>query len=141
MQLYFLVEDNPFYASLIEEALSNNETTIQVFEKGENCLAEISKQPDLIILDYYLDGELTGLDTLQRIKKESPETQVIFLTSQANMQVALNSLRFGAFDYIEKNETAIEALQDALDRLDILKKSAVKKEGSVFNLFKKSMVC
>ncbi|MFY7653324.1 MAG: response regulator, partial [Chitinophagaceae bacterium] len=111
------------------------------FEKGENCLAELSKQPNLIILDYYLEGELNGLDTLQRIKKESPETQVIFLTSQANMQVALNSLRFGAFDYIEKNETAIEALQDALDRLDILKQSAVKKDGSVFNLFKKSMVC
>ncbi|HTE12570.1 MAG TPA: response regulator, partial [Chitinophagaceae bacterium] len=52
----FIVEDNPVYQTLVLKQLENISQDIQVFSTGEKFLAEMGHRPDLIILDYNLDG-------------------------------------------------------------------------------------
>jgi two-component system, OmpR family, response regulator len=117
--LLFLVDDDAlFLKSLVVEFEQNTESTIQTFPTGELCLNNIAQNPDVIILDYHLDGieknAINGLETLDRIKKINPEIPVIILSSQDKIDVAVNCMKHQAFDYIVKSETAFIRLQKAI---------------------------
>jgi two-component system, OmpR family, response regulator len=117
--LLFLVDDDAlFLKSLVIEFEQNTQSNIQTFPTGELCLKNISQNPDVIILDYYLDGidknAINGLETLDRIKKINPQIPVIMLSSQDKIDVAVNCMKHQAFDYIVKSETAFLRLQKAI---------------------------
>ncbi len=114
--LIFLVDDDElFLKSLQIEFVQNTESEIQTFVTGELCLESISKKPDVIILDYFLNSvdkhAIDGLETLDRIKSVNPEIPVIMLSSQDKIDVAVNCMKHQAFDYIVKSETAFLRLQ------------------------------
>jgi DNA-binding NtrC family response regulator len=114
--LLFLVDDDVlFLKSLQMEFTHNTESEIQTFITGELCLESISKSPDVIVLDYYLNSvnknAINGLETLDRIKSTNPEIPVIMLSSQDKIDVAVNCMKHQAFDYIVKSETAFLRLQ------------------------------
>lgn len=107
----FLVDDDPFYRKLLEDVFSNeNEFKVRSYASSNDCLANIDKKPDLIILDYQLDSvdssAPNGLTTLRKIKSLLPDTHVIMMSSQDKIDVAVNCMKNGASDYITKNETA-----------------------------------
>ena len=83
------------------------ETTIRSFSSGEECLKSVENQPDIIILDYFLNGNdpnaMNGLQVLKKIKNISSDTKVIMLSAQDKMEIAVNLIKFGAYDYIIKN--------------------------------------
>lgn len=135
MNTYFIVEDNPFYSNLLKEHLLQQQVAVHEFDTGEACLQHLHLKPQVVFLDYYLEGALTGIDTLQQIKAQHLPTQVVFLTSQQDMQVALDSLRLGAFDYIEKNEESFDKIQDALARIQLLNELE-QGTTSLFTMFK-----
>jgi len=117
--LIFLVDDDAlFLKSLVIEFEQNTESVVQTFPTGELCLNSIAQNPDVIILDYHLDGveknAINGLETLDRIKKLNPEIPVIMLSSQDKIDVAVNCMKHQAFDYIVKSETAFIRLQKAI---------------------------
>jgi DNA-binding NtrC family response regulator len=106
----FVVEDDKYFANMIKELLSrNNYRNVQVYNNGEDCLKNLKQIPDVVILDYRL-GEMSGLEVLRKIKSTNPNIHVIFLTAQRKMNVAINSLKYGAFDYLEKNEESLQRL-------------------------------
>jgi two-component system OmpR family response regulator len=114
--LLFLVDDDVlFLKSLQNDFTQNTESEIQTFSTGEECLDSISKNPDVIVLDYYLNSvdknAINGLETLDRIKLINPEIPVIMLSSQDKIDVAVNCMKHQAFDYIVKSETAFLRLQ------------------------------
>ena len=114
--LLFLVDDDVlFLKSLQIEFTQNTESEIQTFVTGELCLESLSLNPDIIILDYYLNSvdknAINGLETLDRIKSNNPEIPVIMLSSQDKIDVAVNCMKHQAFDYIVKSETAFLRLQ------------------------------
>lgn len=127
----FLVDDDSVFLKLLEiEFLEKTEYEVFTFETGEACLNELSKLPDIIILDYHLDGvdksAINGLDTLKEVKKFIVDTPVIMLSSQDKIEVAINCMHHGAFDYVVKSETAFIRLQKAITAILLHKK--MKKE-------------
>ena len=123
----FLVDDDAVFLKLQEiEFLQFPEFSVQTFATGEMCLANLSHKPDVIILDYHLDGidknAMNGIQTLDQIKSYNIDIPVIMLSSQDKIEVAVNCLHHKAFDYVVKSETAFIRLQKIITGLVELKK-------------------
>jgi len=112
----FLVDDDAVYLKLLEiEFLEHADFEIKTFATGELCIANLSHHPDVVVLDYYLDGvdrdAINGIDTLDQIKAFSPDIPVVMLSSQDKIDVAINCMHHMAFDYVVKSETAFMRLK------------------------------
>ncbi len=112
----FLVDDDAVFLKMLEiEFMEHVDFEIETYARGELCIENLLHKPDLIILDYYLDGidrdAINGLETLDAIKAFNPETPVIMLSSQDKIDVAINCMHHDAFDYVVKSETAFMRLQ------------------------------
>ena len=112
----FLVDDDALFLKSLEiEFLDNADFTVETYPTGELCIANLSHNPDIIILDYELDGivknAMNGLETLDKIKAFNPEIPVIMLSSQDKIEVAINCLHHKAFDYVVKSENAFVRLK------------------------------
>ncbi len=123
----FLVDDDAIYLKLLEiEFLQNGDFEIETYPTGELCLASLSHYPDVIILDYHLDGidknAMNGIDTLDQIKKINPDIPVIMLSSQDKIEVAISCMHHRAFDYVVKSETAFVRLQKIITTIFKYKK-------------------
>jgi len=118
----FLVDDDTLYLKLLEiELLENADFAIETYATGELCIANLSRNPDVIILDYYLDGidktAMNGMLTLDKIKAFNPETPVIMLSSQDKIEVAVDCMLHQASDYIVKSETAFIRLKKSISAI------------------------
>ena len=112
----FLVDDDAVFLKNLEiEFLDNADIEIETFSSGESCIENLNKKPDIIILDYHLDGidaaAMNGVDTLDKIKAYNEDIAVIMLSSQDSIDVAVNCMHHKAFDYVIKSETAFVRLQ------------------------------
>lgn len=123
----FLVDDDVLFLKLLEiEFLQQGDFNIETYSTGELCLQHISNNPDVVILDYHLDGidktAMNGVDTLDQIKEFNPEIPVIMLSSQDKIEVAVNCMHHKAFDYVVKSETAFTRLQKIITTIFNFKK-------------------
>ena len=112
----FLVDDDELFLKSLEiEFLQHGDFTIKTFVTGEQCLENISSNPDVVILDYLLDGvdknAMDGIKTLDKIKTFNPEIPVIMLSAQDKIEVAVDCMHHDAHDYVVKSETAFLRLQ------------------------------
>ncbi|MBA3972251.1 MAG: response regulator [Bacteroidetes bacterium] len=120
--LIFLVDDNELYLRALEQKFKMNpDLTIKTFLSGEDCVKNITLKPDIIVLDYFMDGNQTGamdgFKTLIKIKEVSPGSNVIMLSSQESTEVAVNCIKFGAFDYIVKNDKVFCRLKQTIKKI------------------------
>ena len=118
----FLVDDDALFLKSLEiEFLDHADFTIETFSTGELCLENLSHNPDVIILDYLLDGivpnAMNGIETLDKIKAVNPEIPVVMLSSQDKIEVAINCMHHKAFDYVVKSETAFIRLQKIISTI------------------------
>jgi DNA-binding NtrC family response regulator len=75
---------------------------VTVFEDGRKAAAAVEAGAyDVALLDIRMPG-FTGIEVLKRIREVSPETEVVLLTGHATVETAVESLRYGAFDYLTK---------------------------------------
>jgi len=123
----FLVDDDVVYLKSLEiEFLQHADFNIETFVTGELCLEKISELPDVIILDYYLDGvnklAMNGIETLDKIKAINPDIPVIMLSAQDKIDVAISCMHHRAVDYVVKSETAFVRLQKILTNIFNYKK-------------------
>lgn len=123
----FLVDDDAVYLKLLAiEFLQHADFTIETFATGELCIPKLSHNPDVIILDYHLDGidknAMNGLETLDKIKAFNSDIPVIMLSSQDKIDVAINCMHHRAYDYVVKNETAFMRLQKIITTIFSYKK-------------------
>ena len=107
----FLVDDDAVFLKLLEiEFLEHADFMIETYPTGEKCMENLSHNPDVIILDYLLDGidktAMNGIQTLDRIKAFNPDIPVVMLSSQDKIEVAIDCMHHRAFDYVVKSETA-----------------------------------
>jgi len=115
--MIFIVEDNSIYNKLIASHLrSNNFLRIESFLSGEECLKNLHKKPDIVIQDYLLNG-INGLEVLKETKKKNPKTEFIFISGQDNIDVAVDTIRHGASDYLVKNQFAFKKMIDKIHDL------------------------
>jgi two-component system OmpR family response regulator len=114
--LLFIVDDDALFLKSLEiEFQLNADFQIRTFSTGEHCLEELGLNPDVVILDYHLDGidntAMNGLETLIKIKAAHSHIPVIMLSSQDKIEVAVNCMHHDAFDYVVKSETAFLRLR------------------------------
>lgn len=104
----FIVDDNKLMAVALRNYLVGrfgNAINISTFYTGTSALQMVKADTNIVILDYYLEGE-NGNDVLVAIKKINPKTEVIMLSSNENIAIAIDSFRKGATDYVVKGDKA-----------------------------------
>lgn len=109
----FIVDDNEMFAKMLNDHLSNNPNyRITIFNTGEDCVKNLYLNPDLIILDYFLNDvykeAATGLEILEEIKKHDSKVHVIMLSSQEKYTVAAQTISKGAEQYVIKDDDAFK---------------------------------
>src|SRR6185436_4831566 len=108
IKLFLVDDDAVFLKSLEIEFLEHADFVIETYPTGELCMEHLSHSPDVIILDYMLNGivktAMNGMDTLDKI------------------EVAINCMHHRAFDYVVKSETAFVRLQKIISTIFRYKK-------------------
>jgi len=141
----FIVDDNGMFIKVLCKYLAENgDYDLVPIMSGRECLTRLEEKPDIVSLDYTLPDS-NGKDILVQIKKELPETQVIIVSGQSDINTAIDLLKIGAYDYIvkgvdtrEKISIAIEKIIEKFELTDENKilKQAIRKEYNFKNLIK-----
>ncbi|MCF8450471.1 MAG: sigma-54 dependent transcriptional regulator [Taibaiella sp.] len=113
----FIVEDDPWYGEILEYHLSlNPDNEIYRFTSGKDCLANLSKKPALISIDYSLP-DINGVELLKKIKQYNPDIPVIVISGQEDVSTAVDLLKQGASDYFIKDDNTKELVWNAILRI------------------------
>jgi len=119
-----VIDDEPILRDSLEVALKGLGHEVITARTGEEGLECFEKEtPDLILLDHWLPG-VNGDEVLRKIKERDSEIPVIVMTAQGSIEMAVSSMKMGAFDFLVKpfNLDQIETLvQKALDRIRLRK--------------------
>ncbi len=107
----FIVEDNLLYQQLIARELESLGAQLFFYTTGEHWIANLCRRPSIVVLDYNLDGEINGLETLEEIRKFDPSIFVVLFSSQKELCNNENQRRYGSFDFIEKKDQSFSLLK------------------------------
>lgn len=115
----FIADDDAMIRQALKFYLSQRfDCEISLFETGEDCLHHIDEQPDIVVLDYFMDSikkdAANGMEILKAIKKNHPTIQVIMLSNQEQYGVALQTLQKGAVHYVIKDEEAYKNIGEMI---------------------------
>ncbi len=141
-KLIFIVDDELAISKLLSYWVKEKwKYDIEVFSNGEDVLRRLNAKPDLILLDIMLPG-MNGIDILKRVKQFDENLPVIILSAQGSIEVAVEALKFGAFDYFPKpidTQRLEPAIKNAIKSYDLTKeienlRDNVKKEYSFDNI-------
>jgi len=99
-----IVDDNADIRNILNELIIDAGYKTRIAANYNQALSEIDKKmPDVAILDVKLDkGDNDGIELLSHIKSKDKDVPVIIITGHANIEMAVNSLKHGAFEFIEK---------------------------------------
>ena len=128
----FLVDDDAVYLKSLEiEFLNNADFLIETYATGELCIENLTRNPDVIVLDYLLDGidknAMNGIATLDKIKAFNSDIPVVMLSCQDKIEVAVDCMHHKAFDYVVKSETAFIRLKKTFTTIFSFKKMEKEK--------------
>jgi DNA-binding NtrC family response regulator len=113
----FVVDDDAFCRELYAQYLHNlGFASVFLFEDGESCLNSMSQRPDIIFLDHDMQP-LDGLEVMKKIKRTHPDIYLIIVSGQENIQVSVNALKYGAFDYIIKGDKDEEMIARVTEKI------------------------
>ncbi len=114
-----LVDDEKEFLETLIKRLKKRKLNAMGAQSGEEALSVLSREAvDVVVLDMKMPG-MDGLETLKAIKKALPLVEVIMLTGHANMEVAMQGMELGAFDYLMKPmeiDDLLYKMQDAYKR-------------------------
>ncbi len=129
----FVIDDEENICNALKRALMINNYNVKSFLSSEDAISYLEKNdkeiPELIITDYQLKGR-TGLDLLEKIKIKYPDISVILITGYGDKKLAVESLRFGADDFLDK-PLNIDDVMTAINKI-------ASKRASNFELFEKN---
>jgi CheY-like chemotaxis protein len=120
-KLIFIVDDDPFINMLVVKRFTSEGYRLEAFGYGEDCISALSKNPDLIVLDYYFVNHdhkvMNGMEVFDKIKELRPDLPVIMLSGQDKGEIVLELARKGIDDYIIKDSNLIDNLNVAIGEL------------------------
>ena len=99
-----IIDDNPDIRNILRDLISDEGYKTRVAANYNQALAEIDKKlPDVAIIDVKLDkGDNDGIELLNHIKSKNKDIPVIIISGHANIEMAVKSLKSGAFEFIQK---------------------------------------
>ena len=113
-----IIDDNADIRNILDELIQDAGYRTRLAANFNQGLSEIDKKlPDVAIIDVKLDkGDNDGIQLLEHIKKKNTDIPVIIISGHANIEMAVNSLKHGAFEFFQK-------LLDKGDFLTLLKRA------------------
>jgi DNA-binding NtrC family response regulator len=141
-KLVFIVDDEQAISKLLTYWVKDKwKYDVEIFSNGEDVLRRLNVKPDLILLDIMLPG-INGIEVLKRVKQLDENLPVIMLSAQGSIEVAVDALRLGAFDYFPKPidiQRLEPSVKNAIKSYDLTRelenlKENVKKEYSFDNM-------
>jgi two-component system response regulator AtoC len=103
MAAILIVDDEPGIREFLADALASDEHETTQAADGIDALRHLHARAfDLMITDLKLPGSLDGVDLLRTARREQPEMEVIVLTAYGTVETAVEAMKLGAFDYLEK---------------------------------------
>ncbi|NWF53466.1 MAG: sigma-54-dependent Fis family transcriptional regulator [Syntrophaceae bacterium] len=120
-----IIDDEPTLRESLEIALRGSGYEVLSARTGEEGVVLFTqKNPDLILLDHWLPG-ISGDQVLRKIKEAEPEVPVIVMTAQGSVDLAVQSMKMGAFDFLVK-PFELDQLEALIEKA--LERSRLKKE-------------
>ncbi len=127
-----LVDDEIEFVETLLKRLKKRGLDVTSAGSGEEALSSLEgNQADVVVLDVKMPG-MDGVDVLREIKSRYPLVEVIMLTGHANVEVAIQGMELGAFDYLMKPMDIDELLykiQDAHQKKSIQEAKIKNMEG------------
>ena len=125
-----IVDDNADIRLLISDILKNKGFSVRIAANFDQALAEINKKlPDVAVVDVKLDkGDNDGIDLLTHIKKIDDDVPVIMISGHANVKMAVDSLKLGAFEFMQKpfsSERLLNFINRAIENIELKKEKHV----------------
>jgi DNA-binding NtrC family response regulator len=98
-----IIEDEVVFAKKVAKYLTMNGYEARVTENGQDGLKMLETfTPDVVLLDFNLPGGLNGIEVLKRIRLYDSSIKVVLITGQGNIQLAVDAMKAGAYDYLSK---------------------------------------
>ena len=134
-----IVDDNSDIRNILNELILDAGYQTRVAANYNQALSEIDKKmPDVAILDVKLDkGDNDGIQLLTHIKSKNNDVPVIMISGHANIEMAINSLKHGAFEFVEKpfdRTRLINFINRAIENLN-LKNQNKEYENKLFSSY------
>ena len=128
---FFIVDDDIFCANLHELYLLNlNYTDITYYSNGTDCLNNLDQKPDIIFLDHNME-DITGFEVLKKIKRQNPNIYVVMISGQETIKTAVDALKYGAFDYIIKDNMVSEKMNLIITKIIKVKEELEKSNPTI----------
>jgi len=121
-QYVFLVDDEPIQNEMLKDHISSKfQYQLKTYDNGEDAIKDMHLKPAIVVLDFHLNSNIpnaqNGVDVLKKMKELSPHTEVIMLSGQDKIDVAIDSMKHGAYDYVIKGETAFSRMENILNNI------------------------
>ena len=134
-----IVDDNSDIRILISSILNEKGFSVREAANFDQAINEINKKiPDAAVIDVKLDkGDNDGIELLTHIKKIDEDVPVIMISGHANVQMAVDSLKLGAFEFMQKpfsSERLLNFVKRALENIDLKKEKRVL-ESKLFHSY------
>lgn len=122
--IIFIVDDDLVFLEMMEEAINfDRNYQIFTFQSGEDCLQNLHLKPDIVVLDYNLNAfnpdAINGAEVLHKLKPELPQTQIIMLSGQDDLDIIYEVNKLNVSDYIIKGRDTFQIIprliRDLLD--------------------------
>lgn len=113
-----IADDEEKILKILTRLLSDEQYNVKAVENGQKAVAALqSFQPDIILMDQNMPG-LSGIEALEVIKEKYPEVPVIIITAFGEVSMAVDAIKKGAYDYLEKpfdNDKLLLLIKRALE--------------------------
>lgn len=127
-----LVDDEAEFVETLTKRMNKRNVSASAVKSGEAALEFLEKHPaDVVVLDVKMPG-MDGIETLRSIKERHPLIEVIMLTGHANVEVAIQGMELGAFDYLMKPmaiDDLLYKIEDASKRKSLHEKKIGERTG------------
>lgn len=129
---FFIVDDDIFCANMYRNDLQNmGFTDISCFNNGTDCLIHLKQNPDIIFLDHNME-DITGFEVLKKVKMYNPNIIVVMISGQEIIKIAVDALKYGAFDYIIKDHQVNENIIMIINKISRIKAESKKSKPNLF---------
>lgn len=123
-----IVDDEKDIRDLISDILVDEDYQTRTAKDSDSALKAIAERvPNLLILDIWLQGsELDGLGILELVKRKYPDLPVVMISGHGNIETAVNSIKMGAYDFIEKpftEDRLLMVVQRAIEHSKLVKEN------------------
>jgi diguanylate cyclase (GGDEF)-like protein len=97
-----VVDDEPSIREMISIALKEDGWFVETAENGKVAFEKLAASPFHVVMTDINMPEMSGIELLQAVKKRAPHTEVLIMTSNASLETAVQAIKSGAYDYLNK---------------------------------------